>query len=168
MLVPMKSSKLVDPWPIECDFLRVAKMASHAIFQYNVLVIDIDNTTLEPKSLRMVILTIILVQVLCCIYQSPKHYIEIWHDRPFSLHHATFSFDLYNSRYMLYMLWFYFRVRILSPLRPLCKYLTISNGPYKYVVTIFIKYWNVMQCNSWQDSVFMIINSGSPHGCLSY
>ena len=24
----------------------VAKMASHAIFQYNVLVIDIDNTTL--------------------------------------------------------------------------------------------------------------------------
>ena len=27
-------------------FLDVAKMASHAIFQYNVLVIDIDNTTL--------------------------------------------------------------------------------------------------------------------------
>ena len=26
--------------------LGVAKMASHAIFQYNVLVIDIDNTTL--------------------------------------------------------------------------------------------------------------------------
>ena len=25
----------------------VVKMASHAIFQYNVLVIDIDNTTLE-------------------------------------------------------------------------------------------------------------------------
>ena len=25
----------------------IAKMASHAIFQYNVLVIDIDNTTLE-------------------------------------------------------------------------------------------------------------------------
>ena len=28
----------------ECD--DVAKMAPHAIFQYNVLVIDIDNTTL--------------------------------------------------------------------------------------------------------------------------
>ena len=28
----------------ECD--DVAKMTSHAIFQYNVLVIDIDNTTL--------------------------------------------------------------------------------------------------------------------------
>ena len=27
-------------------FQAVAKMASHAIFQYNVLVIDIDNTTL--------------------------------------------------------------------------------------------------------------------------
>jgi len=26
--------------------MSVAKMASHAIFQYNVLVIDIDNTTL--------------------------------------------------------------------------------------------------------------------------
>ena len=25
----------------------VAKMASHAIFQYNILVIDIDNTTLD-------------------------------------------------------------------------------------------------------------------------
>ena len=34
----------------------------------------------------MVILTIILVQVLCCLYQSPKHYIKIWHERPFSLH----------------------------------------------------------------------------------
>ena len=34
----------------------------------------------------MVILTIILVQVLCCLYQSPKYYIEIWHERPFSLH----------------------------------------------------------------------------------
>jgi len=44
-------------------------------------------SSLEPKSLRMVILTIILVQVLCCLYQSPKHYIEIWHERPFSLHH---------------------------------------------------------------------------------
>ena len=28
------------------DSKAVAKMASHAIFQYNVLVIDIDNTTL--------------------------------------------------------------------------------------------------------------------------
>ena len=28
----------------------VAKMASHAIFQYNILVIDIDNTTLGPFS----------------------------------------------------------------------------------------------------------------------
>ena len=37
----------------------------------------------------MVILTIILVQVLCCLYQSPKHYIEIWHERPFSLQHLT-------------------------------------------------------------------------------
>ena len=27
--------------------VSVAKMASHAIFQYNVLVIDIDNTTLR-------------------------------------------------------------------------------------------------------------------------
>ena len=46
-------------------------------------------SSLEPKSLRMVFLTIILVQVLCCLYQSPKHYIEIWHERPFSLqlHH---------------------------------------------------------------------------------
>ena len=43
-------------------------------------------SSLEPKSLRMIILTIILVQVLCCLYQSPKHYIEIWHERPFSLH----------------------------------------------------------------------------------
>ena len=43
-------------------------------------------SSLEPKSLRIVILTIILVQVLCCLYQSPKHYIEIWHERPFSLH----------------------------------------------------------------------------------
>ena len=34
----------------------------------------------------MVFLTIIFVQVLCCLYQSPKHYIEIWHERPFSLH----------------------------------------------------------------------------------
>ena len=42
-------------------------------------------SSLEPKSLRMVILTLILVQVLCCLYQSPKHYIEIWHKRPFSL-----------------------------------------------------------------------------------
>src|SRR6185437_11577980 len=45
-------------------------------------------SSLEPKSLRMVILTIILVQVLCCLYQSPKHYTEIWHERPFSLHLA--------------------------------------------------------------------------------
>ena len=37
----------------------------------------------------MVILTIILVQVLCCLYQSPKHYIEILHERPFSLQAAT-------------------------------------------------------------------------------
>src|SRR6185312_3814288 len=43
-------------------------------------------SSLEPKSLRMVILTIILVQVLCCLHQSPKHYIEIWHERPFSLY----------------------------------------------------------------------------------
>ena len=43
-------------------------------------------SSLEPKSLGMFILTIILVQVLCCLYQSPKHYIEIWHERPFSLH----------------------------------------------------------------------------------
>ena len=42
-------------------------------------------SSLEPKSLRMVILTIILVQVLCCLYQSPKYYIEIWHVRSFSL-----------------------------------------------------------------------------------
>ena len=42
-------------------------------------------SSLEPKSLRMVILTIMLVQVLCCLYQSPKHYTEIWHERPFSL-----------------------------------------------------------------------------------
>src|SRR6185503_15603046 len=42
-------------------------------------------SSLEPKSLRIVILTITLVQVLCCLYQSPKHYIEIWHERPFSL-----------------------------------------------------------------------------------
>ena len=42
-------------------------------------------SSLEPKNLRMIILTIILVQVLCCLYQSPKHYIEIWHERPFSL-----------------------------------------------------------------------------------
>ena len=42
-------------------------------------------SSLEPKSLRMVILTIILIQVLCCLYQSPKHYIEIWLERPFSL-----------------------------------------------------------------------------------
>ena len=33
----------------------------------------------------MVILKIILVQVLCCLYKSPKHYIEIWHEWPFSL-----------------------------------------------------------------------------------
>jgi len=42
-------------------------------------------SSLKPKSLRIVILTIILVQVLCCLYQSPKHYIEIWHERSFSL-----------------------------------------------------------------------------------
>ena len=42
-------------------------------------------SSLEPKSLRMVILTIILVQVLCCLYQSPKHYIKILHERPFLL-----------------------------------------------------------------------------------
>ena len=46
-------------------------------------------SSLEPKSLRMIILTIILVQVLCCLYQSSKHYIEIWHERPFSLHRAS-------------------------------------------------------------------------------
>jgi hypothetical protein len=45
-------------------------------------------SSLEPKSLRMVILTIILFQVLCCLYQSPKHYIEIWHERPFSLQYV--------------------------------------------------------------------------------
>ena len=33
----------------------------------------------------MIILTHILVQVLCVCHQSPKHYIEIWHERPFSL-----------------------------------------------------------------------------------
>ena len=43
---------------------------------------------LEPKSLRMIFLTIILVQVLCCLYQSPKYFIEIWYERPFSLQHA--------------------------------------------------------------------------------
>ena len=42
-------------------------------------------SSLEPKSLRLFILTIILVQVLCVCHQSPKHYIEIWHERPFSL-----------------------------------------------------------------------------------
>ena len=47
-------------------------------------------SSLEPKSLRMFILTIILVQVLCCLYQSPKHYIEIWHERPFSLQSPPF------------------------------------------------------------------------------
>ena len=31
---------------VEGELIGVAKMASHAIFQYNVLVIDIDNTTL--------------------------------------------------------------------------------------------------------------------------
>ena len=31
---------------VSTDELVVAKKASHAIFQYNVLVIDIDNTTL--------------------------------------------------------------------------------------------------------------------------
>jgi hypothetical protein len=31
---------------VELLWTYVAKMASHAIFQYNVLVIDIDNTTL--------------------------------------------------------------------------------------------------------------------------
>ena len=45
-------------------------------------------SSLEYKSLRMVILTIILVQVLCCLYQSPKYFIEIWYERPFSLQHA--------------------------------------------------------------------------------
>src|SRR6185295_4913780 len=45
-------------------------------------------SSLEPKSLRMIILTLTLVQVLCCLYQSPKHYIEIWHERPFSLQRA--------------------------------------------------------------------------------
>ena len=41
-----------DPRPVRKDELIilyamvVAKMASHAIFQYNILVIDIDNTTL--------------------------------------------------------------------------------------------------------------------------
>ena len=34
-----------NPETVSCN-TRVAKMASHAIFQYNVLVIDIDNTTL--------------------------------------------------------------------------------------------------------------------------
>ena len=42
-------------------------------------------SSLEPKSLRIVILTIILVQVLCCLYQSSKYYIEIWYERSFSL-----------------------------------------------------------------------------------
>src|SRR6185295_17912878 len=48
-------------------------------------------SSLEPKSLRMIILTLILVQVLCCLYQSPKHYIEIWHERPFLLQHCSNS-----------------------------------------------------------------------------
>ena len=34
-------------------------------------------SSLEPKNLKMIILIIILVQVLCCLYQSPKHYIKI-------------------------------------------------------------------------------------------
>ena len=50
-------------------------------------------SSLEHKSLRIVILTIILVQVLCCLYQSPKHYIEIWHERPFSLQPDMFYFS---------------------------------------------------------------------------
>ena len=54
-------------------------------------------SSLEPKRLRMVILTIILVQVLCCLYQSPKHYIEIWHERPFSLHKVNISKDNMKS-----------------------------------------------------------------------
>ena len=38
LLAQMQGEKMNDT--------GVAKMASHAIFQYNVLVIDIDNTTL--------------------------------------------------------------------------------------------------------------------------
>ena len=46
----------------------------------------------------MVILIIILVHVLCCLFQSPKHYIEIWHERPFSLHIAKACEELqWNS-----------------------------------------------------------------------
>ena len=42
----------------------------------------------------------VLVQVLCCLYQSPKHYIEIWHERRFSLH-LEFGKDLRNVRFAL-------------------------------------------------------------------
>ena len=50
-----------------------------------IFLLIMEESSLEPKSLRMIILIIILVKVLCCLYQSSKHYIEIWHERPFSL-----------------------------------------------------------------------------------
>ena len=41
------SPSSLGPWfSSSSGWMDVAKMASHAIFQYNVLVIDIDNTTL--------------------------------------------------------------------------------------------------------------------------
>ena len=68
------------------QFLSLGPKRNHRRCSPSGLVMPIFSlSSLEPKRLRMVILTIILVQVLCCLYQSPKHYIEIWHERPFSL-----------------------------------------------------------------------------------
>ena len=41
-----ETEAMVDSMLWDSPLPDVAKMASHAIFQYNVLVIDIDNTTL--------------------------------------------------------------------------------------------------------------------------
>ena len=48
-------------------------------------------------------LTYILVQVLCVCHQSPKHYIEIWHERPFSLHYHYLDF-LYEYKILYFLL----------------------------------------------------------------
>ena len=45
-------------------------------------------SSLEPKSLRMIILTIILVQVLCVSSIGKTILLNIWHERPFSLRYS--------------------------------------------------------------------------------
>ena len=80
-------SKLSSSWSFRLGFLHGLFNSCPLDRRGSGLAMPIFSlSSLEPKSLRMVILTIILVQVLCCLYQSPKHYIEIWHERSFSLH----------------------------------------------------------------------------------